>query len=198
MNVSCVGSRSASAASAGSSRRKFRYFSQISVPPGMAVLPGAACSQSRTRRIALAGLLPCALISCPPMSEMNRLYRYGSRSMIKHRFLALRAPNRLAPRKIPSSRGNVEPRQTVRLICDFRARDIVNAVITLRDQSIDILDANFARVSQFERASRHESACDNAKRDRFEERLVRLIERAVDEHASAGERWHSNLAVSNH
>ena len=81
--------------------------------------------------------------------------------------------------------GHVEPGQMVRLICDFRARDIVNAVITLRDQSIDILDANFARVSQFERASRHESACDNAKRDRFEERLVRLIERAVDEHASA-------------
>ena len=42
------------------------------------------------------------------------------------------------------------------------------------------------------------SACNDAKHDRLEERLVLLIERAVDEHASAGGRWHSDLAVSNH
>ena len=45
--------------------------------------------------------------------------------------------------------GHVEPGQMVRLICGFRSRDIVNAVITLGDQAIDILDANFQDVTRF-------------------------------------------------
>jgi len=76
------------------------------------------------------------------------------------------------------------------LIFDFCSRDVVNAVITLGNQSIDILNPNFARVSQLQRASRLEAAGNNAKHNRVEDRLVLFIERTVDENTSARRRWH--------
>ena len=66
----------------------------------------------------------------------------------------------------------------------------MNAVITLGNQPIDILNPNFARVSQLQRASRLEAAGNNAKHNRVEDRLVLFIERTVDENTSARRRWH--------
>jgi hypothetical protein len=76
------------------------------------------------------------------------------------------------------------------LTFDFCSRDVVNAVITLGNQPIDILNPNFARVSQLQRASRLEAAGNNAKHSRVEDRLVLFIERTVDENTSARRRWH--------
>jgi len=76
------------------------------------------------------------------------------------------------------------------LIFDFCSRDVVNAVITLGNQPIDILNPNFARVGQLQRASRLEAAGNNAKHNRVEDRLVLFIEWTVDENTSARRRWH--------
>ena len=73
----------------------------------------------------------------------------------------------------------------------------MDAVVTLSDQAIDIFNSNFARVGQFQRTSRHESTGGDTEDDGFKERLVSLIERTVDEYASAGGRWHLGLTMSN-
>jgi hypothetical protein len=71
----------------------------------------------------------------------------------------------------------------------------VDAVMTLINQPIDILNAYFACVSQLQRASRLKATSNNAKHNRVEERLVFSIEWTVDENTTARRRWHSGLAV---
>ncbi len=79
------------------------------------------------------------------------------------------------------------------LALHFRTRDVVNTVITFGDQPIDVLDANLGSVGQLQRATRHKSAGRHTKYDCFEDRLVFLIEWAINENASAGRRWHAIL-----
>ena len=85
----------------------------------------------------------------------------------------------------------------MRLVLDFCPGNIVNAVITLPNQPINIFDPNFARVGQFQCASRLEAASSNTKHNRVEDRLVLFIEWTIDENTSARRRWHSGLAVLN-
>jgi len=92
---------------------------------------------------------------------------------------------------------HVETGQLIWLILHLCARNVVDAMITLSDQAIDILDPNFACIRQFQRASRYESARNNTKDDCFKKRLVLRIEWAVDEYASAGGHCHFGLTVSN-
>lgn len=93
--------------------------------------------------------------------------------------------------------GHVESGQLIWLVRDLGAGNIVDAVVTLRDQTIDILNSNFTGVRQLQGASRHKTACGNTKYDRFKDRLVIRIKRTVDKDASAGGRRHSGSAVLN-
>ncbi len=90
---------------------------------------------------------------------------------------------------------HIESGQLIWLVFDLCSRNVVDAVIALVNQTINVLDSNFARIGEFQCASRHKTASGNTKYDRLEKRLVLLIERAVDEDASAGGRWHSDSTV---
>ena len=61
---------------------------------------------------------------------------------------------------------HIESGQLIRLVSDFGPRNIVDAVMTLVNQPIDILNAHFACVSQLQRASRLKTTSNNAKRNR--------------------------------
>ena len=62
--------------------------------------------------------------------------------------------------------------------------------MTLADQSINVLNPDLAGICKLERAPWHKATRGNAKHDRFKERLILRVERAVDKYASAGGRWH--------
>ncbi|MEY2495029.1 MAG: hypothetical protein QOJ45_1521 [Verrucomicrobiota bacterium] len=100
--------------------------------------------------------------------------------------------------KNPELQRHIESGQLIRLVGHFGSGNIVDAVITLRDQTIDILNSHFAGISQFQSASRDKTAGGNTEYDRFEDRLILRIKRTVDEDASAGGRRHFRLAVPDH
>ena len=74
----------------------------------------------------------------------------------------------------------------------------MDAVITLGDQTVDVFDADLSGVREFEGTPRNKATGRHAKDYRFEDWLVLRVKRTIDENASAGGRWHSDLAVSNH
>ncbi len=110
--------------------------------------------------------------------------------MIRQRFCEERFPNRFGSEENSQLQRHIEPRQLVRLPFDFGSRNIVDTVIALINQTINILDSNFACIGELQCASRDKSTFNNAKHGRVEKRLILPIEWTINEYASAGGRWH--------
>lgn len=64
----------------------------------------------------------------------------------------------------------------------------MNAVIALGDQTINVLNSDFACICELQCTARFKPAGRNRKHYRLEERLELFIKRAVNKHARAGGR----------
>ena len=110
-------------------------------------------------------------------------------------FLALgSAAKAFTPEIQPKLEWHVEPWQ-VGTGAQPNRRDVVDAVGALPDNPHDFVEAQFARVVDFKGTASGEAEVIYRKQNRVKGRLVRVVERTIDEYVFTAEAgWHASVA----